>query len=147
MAYVDYEISGQWVEIYAWDVGANTAASTSDKPAWITPTKFNSVSTAAKLAIYVQTDDETQFSTDLVTAQTFNFRVRTKDRWSTHALGELIDSVAITMNYDCSASILSGSPAISNAAVTYTVQADGSTPTTSDTTTVTHSVGGCLAKN
>ena len=62
--YVDLEIAGQWVQIWSTDATSGT----SDKPAWLTITKDSGVSTAVKLNLAVQTDDETQFTGSLVTS-------------------------------------------------------------------------------
>ena len=62
------EIAGQWVEIWSWDVDSDTHASNSNKPAWLTITRDATANTSAKVKFSIQTNDETQFDTDLVTA-------------------------------------------------------------------------------
>lgn len=55
---------------------------------------------------------------------------------SSHAVNELIDPVAVTFTYDCSTNQLAGSPALTHAALTYSIQASATSPAVSDTTTV-----------
>ena len=144
LAYVDMEISGQWVAIWTWVVDGNTATDGTDKPAWLTVEKAT-ITNKVRVKLKVQTDDASQFATKLVTPQTFNLRVRVIDKYSSHSTNELIDPLALTFAYDCSASKLSASTAISKPAVTFNVKATGSTAAVTDTTTVTQDVSNCQA--
>ena len=83
-----------------------------------------------------------------MTPESFNLRVRTKDKWSDHADYEKINTVNITFSFDCSDATMSTTAANTlTATQNLVVDADGSTTAISDTTQVDLSVAGCKGRN
>ena len=138
--YVEYEENGTWIDIWN-DLGGSTSGSWKT---WLSITRNG----AGDVSLKVQSDDETNFTDDLVTPEFFNLRVRTRDKWSDNAAREKINTVKVTFTFDCSTATLSTTPMSAlTGTQNYVVQADGSTPAITDTTTLYLSVSGCVNRN
>mgnify|MGYP001626744031 CR=1 FL=1 len=138
--YVEYEENGTWIDIWN-DLGGSTSGTWKT---WLSISRNG----AGDVTLTVQSDDETKFTDDLVTPEFFNLRIRTRDKWSDNAANEKINTVKVTFTFDCSSAVMSTTAANTlTDTQNYIVQADGSTPAITDTTTVSLSVSGCLGRN